>query len=204
MELREILKQRRMVRHYEPEPVPRETLERIARTVRRAPSGGYSQGQRLLVVTEPATIAQIAEIVGEREWIEQGNEQPWLSVAPAHMVVLTREDDYHERYQRPDKLAITGGREIEWPVPFWFVDAGAAMMLLLLAAIDEGLAAGVYGVTVETRDAFKRLLGIPDDLWVVAGVTIGKGAPDPRASEASSRFSERRRPLEEVVRWERW
>jgi FMN reductase [NAD(P)H] len=192
-----------MVRHYEPDSIPRETLERIVRTVRRAPSGGYSQGQRLLVVTDRDTIEQIAEIVGERDWIEHGNE-PWLSVAPAHVIVLTREDDYHERYQRPDKLAITGGEEIEWPVPFWFVDAGAAMMLLLLAAIDEGLAAGVYGVTVEARDAFKRLLGIPEDLWVVAGVTLGRGALDPHSSEASSRFKERRRPLEEVVRWECW
>jgi nitroreductase len=192
-----------MVRHYSRDPVPREVLERIVRTVRRAPSGGYSQGQRLLVVTEPATIAAIAEIAGEREWLEQGHE-PWLSVAPAHVVVLTREDDYHERYQRPDKLALTGGREIEWPVPFWFVDAGAALMLILLAAIDEGLAAGVYGVTVEARDPFKRLLGIPKELWVVAGVTIGYGAPDPHASAASSRFRESRRPFDEVVRWERW
>jgi nitroreductase len=132
-----------MVRHYEPDAVPRETLERIVRTVRRAPSGGYSQGQRLLVVTDPVRIGQIANIVGEREWVERGNE-PWLSVAPAHVIVLTREEDYHERYQRPDKLALTGGAEIEWPVPFWFVDAGAAMMLVLMAAIDEGLAAGVY------------------------------------------------------------
>jgi FMN reductase [NAD(P)H] len=192
-----------MVRHYEPDPVPRETLERIVRTVRRAPSGGYSQGQRLLVVTDRETVGRIAEIAGEPEWVERGNE-PWLSVAPAHVIVLTREDDYHERYQRPDKLAITGGEEIEWPVPFWFVDAGAALMLLLLAAIDEGLAAGVYGVTVDARDEFKRLLGIPEDLWVVAGLTVGKGAPDPHSSEASSRFRERRRPLEEVVRWERW
>ena len=49
-------------------------------------------------------------------------------------------------------------------------------MLILLAAIDEGLAAGVYGVTVPEMQAFKDLLGIPDDLWVVAGVTVGKGA----------------------------
>jgi len=57
-----------------------------------------------------------------------------------HVLVCTREDDYHDRYRQPDKLE--DGQEIDWPVPFWFVDAGAALMLLLLAAIDEGLAAG--------------------------------------------------------------
>jgi len=203
MEFRELLKQRRMVRHYEPEPVPRETLERIVRTVRRAPSGGFSQGQRLIVVTDATTRAQIAELLHEKEWVAQGQE-PWLSVAPAHIVVCTREQDYHDRYNEPDKLAVTGGVEVEWPAPFWFVDAGAALMLILLAAIDEGLAAGVYGVTVPEMQAFKDLLGIPDDLWVVAGVTVGKGRADPNASRASSRFSQRRRPLEEVVHWERW
>ena len=192
-----------MVRHYEPEPVPRETLERICHTVRRAPSGGFSQGQRLLVVTEPDTRAAIAKLLHEDEGIAQGRE-PWLSVAPAHIVVLTREQDYHDRYNQPDKLAVTGGVEIEWPAPFWYVDAGAAMMLILLAAIDEGLAAGVYGVTVPEMQAFKDLLGIPEDVHVVAGVTVGRARPDPNASRASSRFSQMRRAAEEVVRWERW
>ena len=50
MDLRDILKRRRMVRHYTGEAIPRETLERIVATVRRAPSAGFSQGQRLLVV----------------------------------------------------------------------------------------------------------------------------------------------------------
>src|SRR5690242_19062303 len=158
MELRELLKRRRMVRHYTDEAVPREALERIVRTVRRAPSGGFSQGQRLVVVTEEPTRRAIAEVLGEERWIVEGRE-PWLAIAPAHVVVCVREGDYHDRYNEPDKLAVTGGREIEWPVPFWFVDAGAAMMLVLLAAIDEGLGAGVYGVEVERRDAFKRLLG---------------------------------------------
>jgi FMN reductase [NAD(P)H] len=192
-----------MVRHYDPAAIPRETLERIVGTVRRAPSGGFSQGQRLIVVTEEDTRARIAQLLHEDEWVANGRE-PWLSIAPAHVVVCTREADYHDRYNEPDKLAVTGGVEIEWPAPFWFVDAGAALMLVLLAAIDEGLAAGVYGVTVPEMPAFKELLGIPDDVSVVAGVTIGRPLPDPNASQASSRMSQRRRTIDEVIRWERW
>jgi FMN reductase [NAD(P)H] len=203
LDFRDLLKERRMVRHYDPEPIPRETLERIVRTVRRAPSGGFSQGQRLVVVTEPGTRDRIAELLDEAGWVALGRE-PWMSVAPVHIVLCAREQDYHDRYNEPDKLAVTGGVEIEWPAPFWFVDAGAAMMLLLLAAIDEGLAAGVYGVTVPEMQPFKELLGIPDDVSVVAGVTIGKGKPDPNASRVSSRMTQRRRSLDEVVRWERW
>jgi nitroreductase len=203
MDFRELLKERRMVRHYDTEPVPRETLERIVRTVRRAPSGGFSQGQRLIVVTEADKRARIGRLLHEDDWVAQGRER-WLSVAPAHVVVCTREDDYHDRYKESDKLAVTGGVEIEWPAPFWFVDAGAALMLLLLAAIDEGLAAGVYGVTVPEMQEFKDLLGIPDDVWVVAGVTIGRPRPDPNATRASSRMSQRRRSIDEVVRWEHW
>ena len=198
-----MLQRRRMVRHYAPAPVAPETLERIVRSVRRAPSGGFSQGQRLVVVTDAQMRAKIAKLLQEDEWIAQGRE-PWMSVAPAHIVVCTREQDYHDRYNEPDKLALTGGIEIEWPAPFWYVDAGAAMMLILLAAIDEGLAAGVYGVTVPEMRSFKELLGIPEDVHVVAGVTLGKARPDPNASRASSRFSQRRRGLEEVVHWERW
>ena len=188
-----------MVRHYTGEPVPRETLERIAATVRRAPSAGFSQGQRLLVVDDPSLIAQLADLADELE--EEGVE-PWFPSAPVHVLVLTREADYHERYRRDDKLH--EGEEIEWPVPFWYVDAGATLMLVLLAAIDEGLSAGVYGVPVEQDPAWRALLGIPDELRIVAGVTIGRGAPDPAWSERTSRATQRRRALEEVVRWNTW
>jgi len=192
-----------MVRHYDTTPIPRETIERIVRTVRRAPSGGFSQGQRLVVVTDADTRARIASLLHEEEWVAEGRE-PWLSVAPVHIVVCTREQDYHDRYNEPDKLAATGGVEVEWPAPFWYVDAGAGMMLLLLAAIDEGLAAGVYGVTVPEMQEYKALLGIPDDVAVVAGVTIGRPRPDPNAAGSSSRMTQRRRGLDEVVRWEHW
>lgn len=194
-----MLKRRRMVRHYEHEPVSRDALERIAATVRRAPSAGFSQGQRLLVVTDPDLLAALAEIEGA---VADEGLEPWFESAPAHVLVLTREQDYHDRYRAPDKLQ--DGQELEWPVPFWFVDAGAALMLVLLAAIDEGLAAAVYGVPVALEPRVRELLTVPDDLRIVAGVTVGVPAPDPGWSRVTSRATRRRRAVAELVRWQRW
>ncbi len=197
--LYDLLKQRRMVRHYSGEPVPRDVLERIVATVRRAPSAGFSQGQRLLVVDDPPLLAQIAAL-GDDEPLE--GVEPWFETAAAQVFVMTREADYHERYQRDDKLQ--DGEEIEWPVPFWHVDAGAAMMLILLAAIEEGLAAAVYGIFGDDERKLRGLLRISDDLTLVAGVSIGYPLPDPGWSSKTSRATQRRRQVDELVHWNRW
>ena len=190
-----------MVRHYLPDAIPRETLERIVSVVRRAPSGGFSQGHRLVVVTERETRNELARLAGEEEYVALGLE-PWISTAPVHVFVGTREESYHERYRQPDKLR--DGEEIGWPAPYWYVDAGAAFMLLQLAALDEGLASGVFGVLPQQVPSVKQLLGVPDDVHFVCVLTIGRPAPDPRESERVSRLSQRRLPLDELVRWERW
>jgi nitroreductase len=201
VEFRDVLSRRRMVRHYVDEPVPEDVLERILASVRRAPSAGFSQGQRLVVVTDPDRRRAMAQLLEEDARVAEGYE-PWLASAPVHIVVCTREDDYHERYRREDKLV--GGREIQWPVPYWFVDAGAAMMALLMAAIDEGLASGFLGVPAERQAEFRRLLEIPDDVAVVGIATLGRRAADPRWSAATSRATQRRRRIDEVVYRERW
>jgi nitroreductase len=201
MEFRELLQRRRLVRNYTPEPVDRAALERIVGTIRRVPSAGYTQGFRLVVVTDPEIRAEIAQLADEHAVVAEGRE-PWYSSAPVHVFVCTREDDYHERYREPDKLE--DGREIEWPVPYWHFDAGAAAMMLLLAAADEGLATGVYGVPPELAGAFRNLVALPADVTIDLAVTIGHAAPDPGWSAAVSRRTRPRKPLEELVRWNRW
>jgi nitroreductase len=201
VEFRELLPKRRMVRHYAPEPVSREAVERIVGTVRRAPSAGYSQGQRLLVVMEDERRAELVRIASAGWGVEEGLE-PWLESAPVHVLVCTREDDYHERYRQEDKLV--EGEEIEWPVPFWYMDAGAAVMLILLAALDEGLAAGLTGVPKELAAELAAAFGIPDDVTIVAHVTIGVPAPDPGWSAVTSRRTKARRAPSQIVHWERW
>jgi nitroreductase len=197
MDFAEVLRRRKAVRNYVQEPVPQETLERIVARGRRVPSGGFSQGLRLVVVTDQGTRARIAERSHEDEYVAMGFD-PWISRAPAHIVIGTREEDYHDRYRQPDKLQ-EDGTEIHWPVPYWHVDAGAAMMLLMLAAVDEGLAAGVFGV-LDWKPIWE-LLGIPDDILPVAVVTVGKEAPETRERGSRARGW---KPLDEVVHWGRW
>jgi nitroreductase len=202
MEFRDVLRQRRMVRAYTRDPVPRQTLERIAATIRRAPSAGFSQGQRFVVVTEEQGRQAIADTVGEEYYVRQGFDR-WISGAAAIVVVCTREQDYHDRYRQPDKLDEDGG-EIEWPVPYWHVDAGKAAMLVILAAIDEGLATGVFGFPVEGIPELRKLLRLPDDVTPVEAITIGHAGDDAASDRLSSRGTRPRKPLADLVHWERW
>jgi FMN reductase [NAD(P)H] len=203
VEFRDVLERRRAVRTYDPRPVPREILERITNAaVVRAPSAGFSQGLRLVVVTDPETRKEIAIAAAEEELAAQGRPR-WKADAPVHVVVLVREADYHARYQRQDKLEITGGTEIEWPAPYWFVDAGAAAMALMFAAIDEGLDTAIFGAT--DVPALKRALHVPDDVHFVVIVTMGYPASaDSFPEQAKSAFNQRRKPRAEVVHWERF
>ena len=203
MDFRDVLTRRRSVRTYAEREVPHEVLERIAdAAVVWAPSAGFSQGLRIVVVTDPETRKGIATAAKEDELAAQGRPR-WKAAAPVHMVVLTCEDDYHDRYRQQDKLKITGGQEIDWPAPYWFVDAGAAAMTLMLAAIDEGLDTAIFGVTDLER--LSKTLGLPEDVRFVAVVTMGYPAgTDDQPSAGASVFTRRRKARDDVVRWERW
>ncbi len=195
MELRDLLTRRRMVRSYRPDTVPEEALRRIALAVRRAPSAGFSQGHRLVVLTGEGKRAAVGRLFEDAGW------GTWIGDAPALVVHGVSEEDYHRRYRKADKLR-ADATELEWPVPYWFVDAGALLMLVHLVALDEGLGAGFVGVPVELMARFREIVEIEDEVAVVGVSTIGYEAPDPEAERLTSRFTELRKPLDELVRWE--
>lgn len=196
MEFAEVLARRRMVRNYRDEPLDRDTLARVAEAALRAPSAGFSQGQAVIVVTDPEIRSRIASAADEEAYVARGFD-PWISRAPAHVVLCVSEEAYHRRYRMPDKLDAEG-REIEWPIPYWWVDIGASLMAVLLAAVDEGLAAGFLG-THAIAD-LKSILDIPDEYTPIGIVTVGHPAPDRR----SSSLDLGRRPRPAVLHWQRW
>ncbi len=196
MELAEAVRKRRMVRNYTRRPVEKEVLQRIVKVARSAPSAGFAQGQRFVIVTSEERRGEIARLALEDEYAAKGFDR-WLSSAPAHIVLCIDEAAYSERYAAPDKAVRRGGAA-RWPVPYEAMDAGASMMLLLLAAVDEGLAAGFFGA--HRLPGLNELLGIPPHVVAAGIVTVGYPAPDRRSSSLRSGW----RALDEVVHWEHW
>ena len=196
MEFSDVVRKRRMVRHFSDEPVEDEVIERMLDLARHAPSAGFTQGQSYIVVTRPELKEQIARFCGEEGYVEAGFHN-WISGAPVLFIPCTSEAAYHRRYQEPDKIK-PDGTEIEWPVPFWFLDIGCSVQILLMAAVDEELAAGYAGIP--DTAGLRELLGIPDEVTPVGVIPVGHRAPD----KPSPSLKRGRKAQEQYAHWERW
>lgn len=188
-----------MVRNYTDEPVGQEAIERIVNAAVKAPSAGFSQGQRFVVVTDANARNAVARAGGEDRYVADGFD-PWISNAPVHIVVCVDKGAYLRRYSEPDKTGPDGGpsTEADWVVPFWWVDAGASMMAILYAAVDEGLAAGFLGA--QAFDELHETLAIPANVSVVGICTIGHPADDRQSGSLKRGWN----LPDAVVKWERW
>jgi nitroreductase len=195
MEFVDVVMKRRAVRRFEEGGVERDVIERIARLAQRSPSGGFSQGQRLVVVTDPERRREVARICGEEYYVEVFG--PWISECAAQFVPCVSAEIYHRRYQEADKID-EDGNEIEWPVPYWFVDVGATMQTIWLAAVNEGLGCGIVGT--DDLDALRAALGIPDEFTPIGVMPVGRPLPDVRSPSLKRGWV----PFDQFARWERW
>jgi nitroreductase len=196
MDFRDVVLKRRMVRNFADKPVDPAMIDRILDLTRHAPSAGFTQGQSFIVVTNPETKKAIATTCEEEEYVQRGFA-PFISQAPVLLIPCTSEAAYHRRYQEADKVN-EDGSEIDWPVPYWFLDIGCAVMIALLAAIDEGLVTAFAG----SKDlaAFRAVLGIPDEVTPVGVIALGYRAPD----IPSPSLKRGRKADEEYIHRERW
>ena len=196
MEFAELVMKRRTVRRFEETPVDPAVLEKIARLAQHVPSAGFSQGQRLVIVTDPAMRRRVAETCGEAFYadLEMGN---WISECAAQFIPCVSADIYHRRYREPDKLD-EAGREIDWPTPYWWVDIGKTSMVVMLAAHDAGLAAGFAGP--QDIPGLKTLLGLPDEFHPIGVIPVGRPLPDVRSPSLKRGWV----PFEDFAHWERW
>jgi FMN reductase [NAD(P)H] len=196
MEFAELVMKRRTVRRFEESPVDPEVLERIARLAQHVPSAGFSQGQRIVVVTDPEQRRRVAATCGEDGYAADGLGR-WISECAAQFVPCVSEEIYHRRYREPDKVD-EQGNEGEWPTPYWWVDIGQTTIVLMLAAHDAGLAAGFAGP--QDVSALGAVLGLPEEFHPIGVIPVGRPLPDVRSPSLERGWV----PFDEFLHWERW
>jgi nitroreductase len=205
MEFNEVIKRRRMVHAFTAEPLAPGTAERLLRAANRAPSAGFSQGYSFLVLEgkeEAAPFWQLAyeQTASEATTKDDSPEQvDALSTAPLVIVPLASKDVYLDRYARPEK-GWTDRDEARMPIPYWYIDTGFTALLILLAAVDEGLGAVFFGPP-DIAD-FRARFGVPDG-WTPIGA-IAVGHPDLPADPVPPARASERKSLDELVHRGRW
>lgn len=152
MEFMEVVRQRRSVRKYRPDPVPQAKLDHVLEAARLAPSWANGQCWTFIVVTDPKVKRRLAE--AGNEWIEQA---PTIVAACAD----------------PERSGVKGDQH------YYLLDIGIALEHLVLAAADEGLATCWIGWFDEKTA--KGALGVPDDVRVVALTPLGYPEEAPEA-----------------------
>jgi nitroreductase len=186
-----------MWRTFSDRPIDPAMVERILDAARRAPSAGFSQGVSFLLLQGPEETGRFWDaVVREEDWPKEG-----LRRAPVVIVPMGSKDVYLNRYAEGDK-GWTDLDEARWPVPYWIVDASFASMVVLLAAVDEGLGALFFGLdSLDRYDALRRAFGIPGEWTPIGVIALGHKEPD---SEPSSRDTRPRRPFRDVVHRGSW
>jgi nitroreductase len=106
------------------------------------------------------------------------------------VLVVVDPQAYVQRYAADDKASTgLGHASADWPVPYWFVDGGAAVMGMLLAAEAAGLGALFFG-QFDHESAVAAEFGVPDGCRSVGTVALGWPAPggrEPTRSAATGR-----------------
>jgi nitroreductase len=192
MELGDTVRNRRMIRSYDPDrSISREVLNGMLRLAIRAPSAGHTQGWQFLVLDDITSRDAFWRATSDGEadsWLRR------LQTAPVLIVIFSDKDAYLDRYAEPDK-GWADRDEARWPVPYWDIDAGMAAMILLLCAVDAELGACFFGVPPERWEALRTSFNVPARLRPVGVVSLGYPAPDVR----SPSLRRGRRSIEDVV-----
>lgn len=204
MEFHDVVMGRRMVRDFDPAPLPAGLLDRALREAVRSPSAGFSQGWDAVVLVDEPDRAAFWEAATASQ--SRNSPDSWLSGvrrAPALVVLCSDPEAYVRRYALPDKSATGLGAGTDaWPVPYWDVDTAMAAMVLLLSGVDQGVGGLFFGVPGPRHEAVKAALEVPGGRRIVGVVALGRprqGARPAGARRPGTSHRPARRPLGQVV-----
>jgi len=169
MDVMTAIQTRRSIRSYQDRPIEEEKLRLVLEAGRLAPSASNRQEWRFVVARDPDTRRKLALAA---------NNQDFVGEAAAVIAACALETKRH----------MACG---EKPYP---IDLAIAVDHMTLKATEEGL--GTCWIGAFQQERVKGILGIPEEVRVVALLPIGYPEHQPEARP--------RKPFDEVVAFEKW
>jgi len=181
MTFNELILSRQSVRRYADTPIEPEKISKCLEAARMAPSASNSQPWKFIIVDQEPLCTDVAKATfSDIKLLNKFTVQ-----APIMIVIVI------EKAKLITRLAMLVKKK-EWPL----IDIGIAAEHFCLQATELGLGTCMIGWFEE--DKIKKLLRIPLDKSIGLLISLGY------AAEGYSQRTKSRKPLEEIVQYNRY
>jgi nitroreductase len=219
MDIKTAITERRSIRKFKSEPVPREIISEVLEEARWSPSWGNTQPWELYVVTgEPLerfkklnrqkclnVDAHSSDITMPEVWPEILNKR-YMGVGKSVLTSLSiaREDvdarneyygDMFNLFGAPCMILCCLLKSLK--IEYAMLDVGLIMQTICLLAYDKGLGTCMLAASVRYPRILREILAIPQDQVIVIGTAMGY----PDLESPVNNFERRRAELDEFITW---
>ncbi len=182
--------ERRTVRKYTKESVPKDVLEKCVDAARLSPSGMNRQPLKYIIVDDEELLA---EVFGTTSWAGYlPDYEPSEEEMPRAYIIVLLDKDIRKNCGH---------------------DAGIAVMSISMVAYEEGLGSCILGAI--ERAKLRRVLNVPDNLEIVLAVALGYPAESPIVDKVGNGdikywldnnnvLHVPKRELKDIVKWNGW
>ncbi len=223
MDILEAIAQRRSIRAFKSDSVPREVLTKIMEQALRAPSWANIQPWEFAIV-DGAMLKEIQDAFAEKVGVPPYPDvarpvafpEPYdarrraLGVKLFEVKGIGREDREQRKwwltqglrsFEAPSAIYICIDRSFYfqgeginvWPI----FDCGIIAGYIMLLASQYGLGTIPQIQAVDYPDILRKVLGIPDSKLIVLGIAVGY----PDRDDPINQFRSEREPLDKIARW---
>jgi len=215
MDLLKVIKERKSIRAFKPDPVPKEKIGEILRLTVHAPSAINLQPWEFIIVTGeekerlsrrlvkayrekqiscgPGAVKPLPKTFGKRGAKTLDAMKPFFEEMKVDSDQFINEGSCHF-YGAPVAIIICLDDSFS---EARLVDIGGALGYFVLAAHEFGLGTCPIGLITAYEDEIKDLLNIPENKKMVIGIALGY----PDWESPINRFKSFREDLEKMVRW---
>jgi len=196
----------RSIRRLKPDPIPEDILKKIVEAGTHAPSGGNRQEWGFILVRDPELKRFIRDRYRDTQTRLQAGRPPLSEMPPARQRAI-KAGAYLSEHMHEAPVLLLACSLKEYP-PFAQVNNQRASTATMHGSIYPAvqnilLACRAFGIgaTLTTTHCFfeeelKRKVGLPDNMEIAAMLPLGY--PKGKLGKTT------RKPVEEVLYWDRW